>query len=599
MRYVTSVYTYLEKHARAVVVLMFAVIFCIGMLCADDYGMSWDEPTERNILQSNIDCAFRTLFPATYEDDRAQHPDFYNAIPALEDYVERDHGQAAYYPMGIVDFIMKWDSDLAYYNHSGRITMTANTPVPQAREQYFLRHIYNFALCFMAAIFLYLLVKLLLRRRVFAILAVLLYFGAPRMLGEMFFNCKDMAALAMLLPAMYFAAHFILRRKWSSAVLLALFGALSVNMRISTALFLVLAALCCVCCFAAQAKHSSKPATFSNWAALATSVILCPVLYYILTPAAWKNPVEFIGYVLGSSANFSRWNNLLLFDGQIVQNVPDLGVPELSSTYLPKMIALTLPIVTLVLILAGCCAAVALLVRGIIKRKYSCEYAIIFTTFVFTALSILLPIIMDSTLYNAWRHLYYLYGGMVVLACFGACMLWKLLKHPKVKFMCALRFALPCIIALELLWCGIWCILNHPYEYVYYNPLAYISSNAYDKYEADYWNISGRQVLEEMLEDTEGEVYVRPYDYQSADCFVKALVMLDEEDRARVKFGSWLDINYTLVNLSYYQIYSPKADGSAKTVEECIAELTYDGRREYYCVEVDGTPIMLLIKVGM
>lgn len=90
-------------------------------------------------------------------------------------------------------------------------------------------------------------------------------------------------------------------------------------------------------------------------------------------------------------------------------------------------------------------------------------------------------IIRHSNLYGNIRHLLFIYPLMVVLSACGWSLLYRRLQKP------GLRLGLAGILALGLTGPLVHIMNNHPVEYVYFNWLSGGLSNAYGRYETDYY----------------------------------------------------------------------------------------------------------------
>ena len=93
--------------------------------------------------------------------------------------------------------------------------------------------------------------------------------------------------------------------------------------------------------------------------------------------------------------------------------------------------------------------------------------------------------------YGGWRQIYYLYPLIVILGLCGLEYIFKLLKNKKViTFLFVLLFS-------ELIFLSLWSYKNHPYQFVYFNPIfkKFVKNN----FDLDYWGISNKSVLEKIF----------------------------------------------------------------------------------------------------
>ena len=91
---------------RWAVALFFAAFLLIGLFTAADYGPTWDEQDEMDILRMNLweYSRFFGLDESAYEKRAANASGLtISALTSISESIEQDHGIAAFYPMaGVV-----------------------------------------------------------------------------------------------------------------------------------------------------------------------------------------------------------------------------------------------------------------------------------------------------------------------------------------------------------------------------------------------------------------------------------------------------------------------------------------------------------------
>ncbi len=103
---------------------------------------------------------------------------------------------------------------------------------------------------------------------------------------------------------------------------------------------------------------------------------------------------------------------------------------------------------------------------------------------------ILYMIYKHSTVYDTWRHVFFVYPFWVVGAALGWDTLNEYIKNEKLKW-------IPAAIALAgLLPVVAWSVKNHPNETVYFNQLAGGIEGANGYYDLDYYQNSGKQAAD-------------------------------------------------------------------------------------------------------
>src|SRR5690606_36184196 len=183
----------------------------------------------------------------------------------------------------------------------------------------------------------------------------------------------------------------------------AFVAAIATNMRISALFMFGLLGLLYIVNLTVKKQWNAK----NLWVGL-TTVLAFFLISYLITPAAWREPLGYIAYVIGRSSNFADWPGAVYFQGLVRRPVP--------SSYIPTMIAVTTPILILALTLLGHITTIAELIRGAIKKNSPAETQFLLVCIIFIWTFLLFAIIRRPILYNSWRHLYFLYGPMLILA---------------------------------------------------------------------------------------------------------------------------------------------------------------------------------------
>jgi len=105
--------------------------------------------------------------------------------------------------------------------------------------------------------------------------------------------------------------------------------------------------------------------------------------------------------------------------------------------------------------------------------------------------SFIIPVFMvislQSTLYDGWRHLYFIYPSLLMISLYGLNLFKIYLFKKKNKYFYSLiiLFMLPTLL---------WMVKNHPHQNTYFNLLA--GKNFNNNFEMDYWGISNKNLLE-------------------------------------------------------------------------------------------------------
>lgn len=526
---------------RWAVCAFFAVFLALGLLTAADYGPSWDEQTEMDILRMNLWEYARVLGldESRFETLAArQGPLAIETLRPISQSIEQDHGTAAFYPFGWVVL------DLSL----------------TGAQQSALWHMACWAVFTLGGFALYAALRQMGLSRGWALLGPVCLLLTPPFFAHGHFNNKDIALFSLSLCGLWQALALARRPGFARGVCFALCGALAANTKVAG---LALWGLCAL--YVLVRLLMERHMTPRVWAVAGTTVLCFAAFYALLTPALWADPAAFFGYLVSNAMAFQRWNGYVLFRGSVF----DTTSQPLPWYYLPYMMLATTPLWVLLLCAAGTAAALWTGARRLRARDASGLVPLL------AALLWLLPlafaVLTGTRIYNGWRHFYFLYGPMLALAVLGAQGLWGRVRGARRRVFAAL-------LGLCMAFTGVGIATQHPYQYAYYQPLVQLRGTDYN--ELDYWNVSARDALVRLAGAYEGELTVEPADLWSEYALLRALAALPEDLAGRfVCLPEGSGARFVLSNPTYacFSGFSPGAD-----MTECVTLSAY------------GQPIMTL-----
>lgn len=506
---------------RWIVAILFLVMTAVGLLVTPDYGMPWDELTEIRTLGTNVREYAGIVLGAKH---KPTHSSTGIEFPDVSENVDIDHGQSVYYLFSPALFLD--------YGEGG------------ARTLMLLWHSYTFLIFMTGVVAIYFIASYLMKNWKYGLVASLFLYLSPRFFAESHYNNKDMMAMVMILWCLWFAIRFIENRTIGSALLFALFGALATNMRVSGLAFFGLCGVLYLIMLTLRREWNLKAFLYGLFA-----VIAFAGFYALLTPGLWQDPAKFIGYVYSRSSNFSDWPGYVFYLGQTQRPVP--------WHYIPVMIAVTTPLLILVLMLFGNFAALVspFLHKKAEPRPAEQKYLLLIVAFVWVFLGF--AMITRPILYDSWRHFYFLYGLLLLLAVYGLKTIVDLLKG---KW----KWAAVGAVGAQILALAVIVVLNHPFQFVYFNPLA--GSDPGAKFDLDYWNVSQAKTLMRLIDtvDSDEQISVTAADWYTGDGLEKAYNILPEsyQSRMRLIFVGYYTIargaDYLMINPRGLQICSDK-----------------------------------------
>lgn len=524
-----------KRLGTALVALFFAALTLLGLATSFGYGQPWDEGSEQDILRMNLNQYAKALgLPQTYTGQgRIEWPEG----GLIANSIERDHGESAYYPL----FWLMGEG------------------APTGFPRMVIWHAYTW-LWFMAGVAaLWLISRRLGLSRAMSCVAALLLVLSPRMFAEGHYNNKDMVLLSLVLLTLWLALRLMERPTFPRALLFSFAGAMAANTKI---IGLMIWGLCALCVLIRQI--GGRRMTGRVWLVALSALVSFAGFYALLTPALWGNPLGYLQYVLGNTADFSRWKNMVLFRGAVF----DTGKNPLPFYYLPYMILVTTPLWVLALVALGQGAAVRRLYR---ERKALAEddtsMALLLCTGLWL-LPFLYAVVARPTMYNGWRHMYFLYGPMLVLAAYGlsrACGWLRGLKRALFRRLGAGLLAL-CMGGTAAL-----MALAYPNEYTYFNALVY-GKNLPTYMELDYWNVSTLQTLRALLTQVGPDARVsiagaEARTQQGLESAFKLLTPAQQGQLTVLSYGNpWAE--YVIANNAHAAIWSWQPEGDMAIVAE-------------------------------
>ena len=446
----------LKKSRIFPAVLLFLLIFVSGLVVYDDYGISEDEPLQRNHALVSYRWINRTLF--------------HREIPLsggtedLERYPGRYYGVAVQLPLTAAEDIY-------------RTVTQQEMPV---RTIYHIRHLYTRFFFVLSLFCFYKLLDDLFRSSLLSTAGVLMIFTFGRFFAESFYNIKDMIFTALFTICLFLAERVIrsgYSKKWG--LLFSIGTAFLVSSRIIGAL-LPLGLLI----FALYDRFIARKNISIGFFAVLFSAYL---FWLLITPASWTDPLRFSLDYIQKFSDYTDWTNYFLYDGQWH------AAGQTPRDYYLRWIGMTVPLVYLLFSILGGIAFSASLFSKSSGREHPRTASLLLAGSVIL-FTLLYQIIKTPTVYNAWRHCFFLYPLMILFAVYGAHRLFMMRSA-------VIRYGAMMLLGLSLAYNTFLLVKNHPAQFTAYNPLGEKVSSQYD---ADYWGMSLYPQMQWILENNSG-----------------------------------------------------------------------------------------------
>ncbi len=465
----------------ASVMLLYLVI---GLLVYDDYGVSTDEPMQRQHALVVVVHYIKQAAPSRVQD---------TTLPPLYAYEQRFYGVATQLPLVALDAV----NDL------------------QEHQRWLLRHYLTFLFVFVGTLFFYRLVLEALGSWRLALLGVGFLVLTPRIFAESFYNIKDVLFLACFAIALTFGFKYWRTASLKWGFLFAIATALAMTIRI-----VALGLLIFVLLVRLFDMLTSKTVERQAFVGLMGVTVLTVVAYLALSPASYSGPLLFLGETIGTFSAFSDWDDTVMFMGKTIRGA------QAPWFYLPVWFVITVPPIYIILFILGVVAILHSVSRLGWRYLQTSEREALFF-FVLFLVPPSVAVILNSTVYNAWRHFTFIYIPFLLVALYGVQQAWRWLEHWRYwRYIAAIV-----TVGGSLLLVGGWMVKNHPHQNVYFSPtVALFGGRA--NFERDYWRLSVRQGVEYLLAaDSREQIRIASTDRD----LTTPILILEPVDRARIE----------------------------------------------------------------
>jgi hypothetical protein len=451
------------KNAEILIILLFyLVFFTIGLLSFKDFGTSIDEWELRVHGFVNLKYVILTLF-----NHSPAELDKILKIPELSSYYGT-HG--AYFAMIIsfIEYIFNVESE---------------------QKIYFISHFANYLIFILANFYFFLIIRDRFNSFIYGLLGALFLFLSPRIFAESFYNQKDILFLSMFIINIYYGILFIKKPSLKNSILLSISTALAVDIRILGLILVPIILFSIYVKFSKNIIKNNKLLTYTP-----VYIILFPVITVLFWPYLWSNPFNNLIEVFSIMSNYGvRWGGYNLYFGEYI-----LG-SNLPWHYTFVWIFITTPILYLLLFVYGFLNITLRTIKRFLNISNKSQTNDLISGdnelsdlvhYLIFAIPIFLVISLNSTLYDGWRHLYFIYPSLLYISLKGLYLVnLMLFKNKNLKiFIFIIPFLAFTIYEM---------IVYHPHQNVYFNFLA--GKNIHKNFENDYWGLSNKQAFEFLL----------------------------------------------------------------------------------------------------
>ncbi len=535
--------------------LALCALFAItGAAILDDYGVGWDEPAQREIAQANADYIAAAATDGLYKYDY------------------RYYGVAFEIPLLLTERAFQ---------------------LQDTRHIYLTRHLLTHLLFIAGGFACAMLAYRMLGSRWIALLTMLIFLLHPRLYAHSFFNSKDIPFAAMLAIALYLTHRAFRKDTLGAFLLCGIVAGVAINLRP----FGLMLPPMILAMRAPDMWHAS------GWAARKRILITCALFaaaalatLYISHPYYWENPLRLIEGIRFQSHHPSLTPNLFMGEIYLADAVP--------WNYIPVWFAITAPPIALPLGAIGCAAicwrAITRPLAALSDRETRFRILLL-SCFV---MPVAVVVILQSSAYNGWRHMYFLWAPFCLLAAVGLHTIanirirgdiWKIaarlpawIHGNGIRLHIARRTLVYGATGFGLITTLTAMAAMHPQQQVYFNALVDTGAPGAlaKRYALDYWQVAQRKSLEYLLARYPDDM-LRVWPYK------KSLLVLPQNYRERiVTLESLYAADFYLWTSQWpYQLPDPDPKQVGSYLHPLIDPRDITDQPPIYSVKAYGNPI--------
>ena len=474
--------TYIQKFLKGkfesiLIFIFFFLFFIIGLLIHKNFGISNDEPFQRSVGYYWYISIIETFSNDTEYIDYLKQK--FNSM-YWANYLNNGN---------LIQYGILFDTLSAFIEELFNIK--------NDQDAFYLKHFLTFIIFFVSSIFFYKIIDGRFNNKLFAVLITFIFISSPRIFAEAFYNCKDIIFMSFCVISLFFALKNFEYFNYKNLLFFSFFAALATNIRVMGIFLFVLFVIFIIFDSIEENKFSKKK--LYN---LLVLLVTFPLIVYIFWPFLWDDPVNKLIFTIKSFANYD-WPGEVFYLGNFYKG------SNLPWHYIPVWIIVTTPILILFLFFGGFFKISNIFFTNFlnlseknklwINTNQKKDFFVLF----FLLSPIFLVIILNSTLYSGWRHLYFVYPCLIYFSGIGLKTIFKINIFKKNKIIIISTIGILVLNNMMNL------VKYHPYQNIFFNILAEKKANT--KFEIDYWGLGNKEALQFLLKRKKlsGEIKVR------------------------------------------------------------------------------------------
>ncbi|TGD78578.1 ArnT family glycosyltransferase [Hymenobacter wooponensis] len=501
---------------RWVVGGFFGLLILLGLGLYRAYGVGWDEQIDR--LNGIINAKYVAMQLAP---ELAKRQPTFAEIPDLYGSQDTDHGVFYQLPLVLLEKVAR---------------------VEDSRDVYFLRHLVIWLTCVAGTWVVYRLGMWRFGSWRWGLLTAGLLVLSPRLFAESFYNYKDPVFMGFFALSIYTLLRWLRQPTWQRVLLHAIATGAAIDVRTMGVLLLPLT-LGFAILEVLYRPHDRRQFLLS----LLLYLPLTALVVVLAWPYLWGNPV---GHFLEVFQSFSRYPTDML----TVYLGKEISVRQLPWHYAPVWILVTTPAVYSALFLVGL-GGVAWAARRPLAWLSTTTGRLDLLLVAWCLGPVLAIIVLNSVIYDGWRHLYFIYPAFLLLAVRAVHTLWYQWRATTSSVGLVTGWLGLGLFVLSLGTVAYRMVQEYPYQNMYFSLPGPMAGRLFER---DYWALSGREGVEWILAHDAAPQVAVGTDPRSKLVLHNAQLLLPPAERARLRMVSPEQATYFLTTYRWHPEGYPK-----------------------------------------
>ena len=439
-----------------------------------------------------------------------------------------------------------------------------------------LRHFFNALYGAVMMIFTGLLARKISNKWSVGVLALLFIVFSPRIFGESMNNPKDIPFASGFIIGAYYLVSYLKDfpdKLWKNATGLAIGWGIAFGVRSAGGILLLAdVGLFLLLYYFFNKDFKTKLKADNNKLLKKALITLFAALLagYVIGLVCWpwglQSPISHPLESLKGMTNRETYMRVLFEGSYYINN-------SMPWYYEFKWILISNPLV----VIAGVVLGLGLVMK--LKKDYGLFFVgfVIFSAF----FPLLYMIYKHSTVYDTWRHVFFVYPFWVILAALGWDATRQFIKKESLQWL-PMSLAILCLLPAI-----IWTVRSHPNQCVYFNESVGGLKGAYGYYDLDYYQNTQKQQTEWIIHN----IPHPPTGHR-----VKVRSNMSGMDNAFRADSSWIDAGYTRYNDRNSHEWDYYIDNPRFVSAEELQNDKWPPQNVVHTVAVDGVPLSVVIQ---